>query len=488
MLALGMMHVIFCERLEDAEYMAECTVGGAELRAFALQARHAPDAAAAATGIPAERIVALARAYGNAGRGGRAPAVIRLNYGIQRSDNGGTAARAGCMLPLVTGSWKQKGGGLLMSSSGAFPFNHEALQMPELMRASPLGRDARVVNMSLLGEALTELGTPGREADGPPVKAMFVYNSNPAAIAPNQNAVLRGMLRDDLFTVVHEQFFTDTADYADVLLPAPTFLEVKDVQGTYGHLHTQLSARAIAPLGEAWSNVRLFSELARRMGFTEACFGDGDDQLIDQVLRTDNPWFAGITRERLEREAHVALALPVNAAGDALPFSTPEWFRTPSGRGELTPVPEFVAAVESRGGVGAKTGEFPLEFLPRKADNYMNSTFANIPRHQRMEAKTAGVLEMHGTDAAARGLTTGDAVEVFNARGKIALRALVGEMVPEGVVAARLDWNKLSGLRGDGGANVNALTSERLTDIGGGPTFYSTLVEVRKAAHRAGAS
>jgi len=199
------------------------------------------------------------------------------------------------------------------------------------------------------------------------------------------------------------------------------------------------------------------------------------------VLRTDNPWFAGITRERLEREAHVALALPVNAAGDALPFSTPEWFRTPSGRGELTPVPEFVAAVESRGGVGAKTGEFPLEFLPRKADNYMNSTFANIPRHQRMEAKTAGVLEMHGTDAAARGLATGDAVEVFNARGTIALRALVGEMVPEGVVAARLDWNKLSGLRGDGGANVNALTSERLTDIGGGPTFYSTLVEVRRA-------
>jgi anaerobic selenocysteine-containing dehydrogenase len=484
MLALGMMHVIFRERLEDAAYMEACTLGGAELRTHALKPEHSPEAAAAVTGIATEKIVALAREYARCMEQTGKPAVIRLNYGIQRSENGGTAARAVAMLPLVTGSWKYLGGGLQLSTSGAFPFNSAALQMPELMRASPLGRDARVVNMSQLGEALTELGQSGLHGGKtgvPPVKALFVYNSNPAAVAPNQNAVLRGMMREDLFTVVHEQFFTDTADYADVLLPAATFLEVKDVQGAYGHLFAQVSQRAIAPLGEAWSNVRLFSELARRMGFDEACFSDGEDELIDQALKTDDPWFAGITRERLEREGHVALALPVDAHGQTLPFSTAEWFRTPSGRGELVPVPEFRAPVESRGGADARTGEYPLEFLPRKADNYMNTTFANIPRHQRMEAHTAGMLEMHAVDAAARAVATGDAVEVFNGRGRISLRVQVGEMVPQGVVAARLDWNKLSGLNGESGANVNALTSERLTDIGGGATFYSTLVEVRKA-------
>jgi anaerobic selenocysteine-containing dehydrogenase len=496
-LALGMMHVILNMGLEDREYIARCTTGFEELKAHALRPGHAPEKVAAATGIAAETIVRLARAYALAGRvgavnqaeglqraeglkqaeglqraEGSGPAVIRLNYGIQRSENGGTAARAVCMLPLLTGAWRYKGGGLQLSTSGSFPFNDKALQMPELMQASPLGRPARVVNMSLLGQALTTLGS--KPEDGPPVKAMFVYNSNPAAIAPNQNDVLRGMRRTDLFTVVHEQFFTDTADYADVLLPAPTFLEVKDVQGAYGHLFTQVSERAIAPLGEAKSNVALFGELGRRMGFAEACFDDREDALIDQALKTDDPWFAGITRERLEREGHVPLQLPVNEAGEVLPFSTAEWFRTPSGRGELVPVPVFTAPAESRAHAAERA--YPLEFLPRKADNYMNSTFANLPQHQRMEARTAGVLEMHRTDAAARAIVTGDEVEVFNGRGSVALKALVNAQVSSGVVAARLDWNKLSA----GGGNVNALTSETLTDLGGGPTFYSTLVEVRK--------
>ena len=509
MLALAMMHVIFREGLEDRAYMDACTAGADELRAHALLAEHSPERAAEVTGIAAETIVALARSYATSLKQTGKPAAIRLNYGTQRSENGGTAVRAVAMLPLLTGAWKHKGGGLQLSTSGAFPFNEDALRMPELMRASPFGRAARTVNMSRLGHALTELGqrkvedpthrdkaamdgAPGPmglvkgNKDGPPVKAMFVYNSNPAAVAPNQNAVLRGMMRDDLFTVVHEQFFTDTTDYADVVLPAPTFLEVKDVQGAYGHLFAQVSERAIAPLGEARSNVRVFGELARRMGFTESCFMDTEDELIDQALRPveGDPkaaWFDGITRERLEREGHAALQLPTNADGESLPFSTAEWFRTPSGRGELTPVPVFVPPTESRGGAAAKSGEYPLEFLPRKADNYMNSTFANIPRHQKMEARTAGLLEMHPVDAAARGVATGDAVEIFNGRGKISLRAQVGEMVPQGVVAARLGWNKLSGLHGEGAANVNALTSETVTDIGGGATFYSTLVEVRKA-------
>ena len=474
-LALGMMHVILETGLEDREYVARCTTGFEELRAHALKAEHAPERVAAITGISAETIVWLARAYATAGRTGDqgpGPAVIRLNYGIQRSENGGTAARAVCMLPLLTGAWRYRGGGLQLSTSGSFPFDTKTLQMPELMLESPLRRAARVVNMSQLGEALTSLGTNSQ--NGPRVKALFVYNSNPAAVAPNQNDVLRGMRREDLFTVVHEQFFTDTADYADVLLPAPTFLEVKDVQGAYGHLFAQVSERAIAPLGEARSNVALFGELGQRMGFAEACFRDGDDELIDQALDTEHPWFAGMTRERLEREGHVALQLPVNAEGETLPFSTAEWFRTPSGRGELVPVPVFRAPMESR--AHAVEGSYPLEFLPRKADNYMNSTFANITVHQKMEARTVGVLEMHATDAAVRAIVTGDMVEVFNARGHVALKAVVNAQVSSGVVAARLDWNKLSA----GGGNVNALTSETLTDIGGGATFYSTLVEVRK--------
>ncbi len=475
-LALGLMHVILSMGLEDREYIAACTNGFEELRAHALKPEYSPENVAKATGIDAGTIVRLARAYAAAGRTSSVgPAAIRLNYGIQRSENGGTAARAVCMLPLLTGAWKYKGGGLLLSTSGSFPFNEDALQRPDLMLASPLGRAGRVVNMSQLGQALTSLGDAAN--DGPRVKALFVYNSNPAAVAPNQNDVLQGMLREDLFTVVHEQFFTDTTDYADIVLPAPTFLEVKDVQGAYGHLFAQVNNRAIVPLGEARSNVAMFGELGRRMGFEEACFDDREDEMIDQALDTTDPWFAGITRERLEREGHVPLQMPVNTKGEVLPFSTPEWFRTRSGRGELLPVPVFAAPTESR--AHAAEGAYPLEFLPRKADNYMNSTFANIPLHQRMEARTAGILEMHATDAASRKIATGDAVEVFNGRGSITLRALVNTQVTAGVVAARLDWNKLSA----NGTNVNALTSETLTDIGGGATFYSTLVEVRKGRH-----
>ena len=477
LLALGMMHVIFRERLEDRAYLAACANGVDDLRSHALLPEHGPEAVERGTGVRAEQVVTLARAYATClDRTGRPP-VIRLNYGVQRSENGGASARAIAMLPLVVGAWKRRGGGVQLSTSGAFPFNKAALEMPELMLRSPLGRPARVVNMSLLGRALTE---PDAGVGGPPVKAMFVYNSNPAAIAPNSNDVLRGMRRSDLFTVVHEQFFTDTTDYADVVLPAPTFLETTDVQGAYGHYFAGISEQAIAPLGEAWSNVRMFGDLGQRMGFEEECFREREDALIDQALRSEHPWFRGVTRERLAREGHVALALGENEAGEVLPFSTAEWFRTPSGRAELLPAPVFCAPAESRGGREAG-GAFPLELLPRKADNFMNTTFANIAVQRRMEARTEDLLEMHEADAAARGITTGDAVEVWNRRGSVELRAHVAagpeSRVRPGTVAARLDWAKLA----RDGKNINVLTGERLTDMGAGPTFYSTLVEVRRA-------
>ncbi len=491
LLAMGLMHVIVRDDVQNDAYIARCTHGFAELRQRLMEPQYRPENVSRITGIDESSIVQLAHACATT-----KPVAIRVNYGVQRSESGGTAVRAIAMLPLLTGAWQQAGGGLLLSTSGAFPFHSAKLHMPELMRASPLGRVARTVNMSQLGHALTELGSDA--ADGPPVHALFVYNSNPAAVAPNQNAVLRGMARADLFTVVHDMFFTDTADYADILLPAPTWLEQKDVQGAYGHHHVQLSPAAIAPFGEAKSNVWLFGQLAQRMGFPESCFQDTEDELIDQVLSTEHPWLQGINRGALEKSLHgdfaeengpatgagfVALNVPRDSAGDYLPFSSPDWFRTPSGRGEfasetlraqgLDPLPAYVAGEESFENASLS---YPLQMLPRKADNFMNSTFANLPRHRAMEAKTLGLLEMHAEDAASRSLHDGDVAEVRSERGSLRLIVRVGQHVSRGVVAATLGWNKLSA----DGNGVNTLTSERLTDLAGGATFYSTLVEVKK--------
>ena len=479
-LALGLMHVIFSEGLQDLAYIDANTHG---YQALCVRAReYTPERVSAITGISPEDILQLAREYATT-----TPAVIRMNYGVQRSENGGTAARAIAMLPALTGAWKHRGGGLQLSTSGAFKFDEHALERPDLVKNSPLGREARIVNMSQLGAALTTLGDPA-------VHALFVYNSNPAAIAPNQNAVVRGMARRDLFTVVHEQFFTDTVDYADILLPATTFLEHTDIQGAYGHYYLQLSQQAIEPPGEARSNVWMFGQLAQRMGFTEDCFRDTPEEMIEQALGTTRrvayPLMAGITLDELKQKGRVRLRLPESEDGGFLPFSDGV-FPTMSGKIELyseslaaqglDPLPAFVAPTESRLGSLSKGArpprrEYPLEFLPRKADTYMNSTFANLPWHQKMEAEKAGVLELHPEDAIARDIATGDLVEVFNGRGSIELKALVGDSVPTGVVAGRLAWNKFS----SGGGNVNALTSETLTDIGRGATFYSTLVEVRK--------
>ena len=472
LLALAVMHVLFRDGLADEAYLHEFVERWEALRQHALQPQHAPSAVAAIVGLDAAQIDGLAQAYGRAGRDGRKPAAIRMNYGIQRAENGGTAARAVAMLPLITGSWQQRGGGLLLSMSGAFPFDSAALQRPDLMARSPLGRDARMVNMNELGRALTELNDP-------PVKALFVYNSNAAAVAPDSNRVLAGLRCPGLFTVVHEQFFTDTTDYADIVLPATTFLEHNELMGSYGHRFVQMSSQAISPLGEARPNWWMFAQLGLRMGFEREFFDVAEDALMDSALAGGHPWFAGITRERLAREGHVELALPEAQGSAPLPFSSRAWF--PLGKAHVLPVPEWHAPAESP----ANVSEYPLQFLPRKADNYMNTTFANLATHQAMEKRTAGVLEMHPTDAASRGIAEGDQVSVWNGRGRITLRArLAGARVREGVVAARLDWQKLS----PGSQNVNALTSQRLTDIGGGATFYSTMVEVGRVTELAAAA
>jgi len=310
---------------------------------------------------------------------------------------------------------------------------------------------------------------------------MFVFNSNPAAVCPDHNDVIRGLLRPDLFTAVHEQFLTDTTDYADMVLPATTFFEHKDLQTAYGHYYVQISNAAIAPVGEARSNADVFRALAERMGFAEPCFAETDEEIMDQALASGHEFLAGITRERLQREGHVRLNVPGNDSGWYLPFAN--GFPTASGKAELyseklaaqglDPVAEFVPPAESRHTAAAS--EFPLELLARKADNYLNSTFCNLPSHQKMEETE--LLEMNEADASARGIRDGDRVRVFNRRGELRLTARIDGAVQRGVVGARLNWAKLS----PENKNINVLTSQRLTDMAGGATFYSVLVEVERA-------
>ena len=479
-LALGMMHVIINEKLYDADYVSRYTLGFDQLSRKVQE--YPPQRVAQWTGISTDNIVKLAREYATT-----RPAAIRLNYGVQRSERGGMSVRAVCMLPCLTGSWKDIGGGLQLSLSGAFQLNKDALQRPDLMYKSSLGRAARTVNMVELGRALTQLTEP-------PVKALFVYNSNPAAVAPNHNLVVRGLLRPDLFTVVHEQFFTDTTDYADIVLPATTFFEHKDLQAAYGHYYLQISQPAIEPLGECRSNVDTFRALARRMGFEDDCFRETADEMMDAALQSPSPLLREIDRRQLEREGHSRLkfdsARPATAQSSVsppislkpkpfLPFAEGN-FGTVSGKAEfyseqmaklgLDPVAAFAPPRESRHSEPAR--QFPLELLARKSDNFLNSSFANLPGLQKMEDPE--VLELCVADAQARGIQEGDQVRVFNDRGEAFLRARVNGSVQPGTVAARLNWAKLS----PRGASINVLTSERLTDMGGGATFYSALVEV----------
>jgi len=453
-LALGMMHVILGEKLFDAEYVANYANGFEELRTRA--AEYPPERAEALTGIPRADIVQLAREYATA-----RPAAIRLNYGVQRSERGGAAISAITALATLTGSWREVGGGVCLSTSNGFHFNATAVERPDLQENKP----ARLVNMSTLGAALTELRDP-------PVKALFVYNSNPAAIAPDQNKVFAGLRRPDLFTVVAEQMQTDTADHADIVLPVTTFLEHRDLYRAYGHYHVQLAEAAVAPPGECRSNTDIFRALAARMGFDEPCFRDSDEEMIDQALSSGHPFLAGITRERLEREHSVRLN--VSAPGTPfLPYANGA-FGTESGKCELVAEAlDFVPPVESRRGDAALLARYPLEMISPKNDDSMNSTFGNRPAEDAATSK----LAVHPGDAAARGIGDGELVRVFNSRGSLRLLARVTGQVAPGVVSCPSSrWSKLA----PDGRNANALTSERLTDVGNGPSFYSTLVQVER--------
>lgn len=461
-LALGLAHVIIGERLYDADYVAKYTNGFDALKQRV--AEYAPERVAALTGIAKEDVIGLAREYATT-----RPAAIRLNYGVQRSERGGAAVRAIVALPALTGSYRDVGGGVQLSTAQAFYFDKDALEMPELQKKSTLGREARIVNMAELGKALTEL-------DQPPVKALVVYNSNPAAIAPNQNRVVKGMRRADLFTVVLEQFQTDTADYADIVLPVTTFLEHTDLYLAYGHYHVQMAKAAVEAPGEAKSNVEIFRELAKRMGFEEKCFEDSEEEMIDALLGSGHPFLEGITRERLEREHSARL----NVAPEGEPFVpfARGGFGTASGKCEFGAEGlEYTPPKESRWGDEALRKKYPLELVSSKNDDSMNSTFG----YRKAQDAETSVVYLHAADAEVRGIAEGDRVRVFNDRGSLLLKAAVRDdaesPVRPGVARApSTRWPK----KAMDGRNANVLTSDGLSDMGGGPVFYSCLVEVER--------
>jgi anaerobic selenocysteine-containing dehydrogenase len=456
-LALALMHELIVNDWLDHDYIERYTLGWEQLRKRALQ--WPPARAAQVCGLEETRIVSLARDYGRT-----TPAAIRLNYGMQRARGGGNATRAVCCLPALTGAWRHRAGGLLLSASGHFPVDRKALQRPELLA----GRRPRLVNMSQIGRALA--GDAEALSNGPPIKALVVYNSNPVAVAPESASVAAGFAREDLFTVVLEQFQTDTADYADYLLPATTQIEHHDIHASYGHTDVLRNRPAVAPRGQARSNTWVFRELARRMGFDEPCFSDTDEDLCEQAFAD-----GAIDKAQLQTQGFTSLRLP-----DA-PFAE-GGFPTPSGRCEflserlvrqgLDGLPDYLPNHEP----ADASAQYPLAMLSPPARNFLNSTFVNVKSLRSMEGEP--LLEIHPSDADARRIASGDMVRVFNDRGEHHCRAEISRRARPGVVhGLGIWWRKF----GADGRNVNELTSQRLTDLGHGPTFYDCAVQVEKA-------
>ena len=461
-LALAMMHVVINEELYDADYVARYTVGF-EALSERVQA-YPPERAADICGIPADTIVNLAREYATT-----RPSAIRVNYGLQRHKGGGAAVRAITCLPALVGAWRDAAGGVLLSTGDFYGMNTAALERQDLLA----GRRPRTINTSSIGNALLEAT--------PPIKALYVYNSNPVCVAPDSEKVVRGFSRPDLFTVVHDVFFTDTADYADIFLPATTQLECLDVHKSYGHLYVLLNQPAIAPVGEALPNVEVFRRIAAAMGLTEPALFEDDETLIRQTLQTSHLRMAGITFEQLREQGWQRLNVPAIYA----PFAE-GGFPTPSGKCEfysetakamgLDPLPTFTPPVESVQSAPERAKTYPLAIISPPQRHLLNSSFANLPLF--LDSEKEPHLDIHPDDAAPRGIVEGNWVRIFNDRGAFGARARVTDKARPGcVVAVSLWWRKLT----PDGKNANQVTSQRLADMGNAATFYDALVEVSPA-------
>jgi anaerobic selenocysteine-containing dehydrogenase len=451
-LALAVMHELIVHGWLDQDYIDRYTLGWDALKGRALQ--WTPERAAEVCGVPIEQIRQLARDWGTT-----QPAAIRLNYGIQRVRGGGNAVRAVACLPALTGAWRHRAGGLLLTSSGHFPIQRTALQRPDLLGE----RQPRTINMTTIGDDLLRPASP---EFGPKIEALIVYNSNPVAVAPESGKVVQGFAREDLFTVVLEHFKTDTAEMADYILPATTQLEHWDIHMSYGHTDVLLNQPAIAPVGQSRTNTDIFRALAFRMGFDDPCFFESDESLCRTAYGDE------VQFEQLLHHGFATLAVP-----DA-PFAQ-GGFPTPSGRCEFFSqrladlghdgLPDHVPNYE----VASSHSRYPLAMISPPARNFLNSTFVNVQSLRDIEAEP--VLEMHPQDAAARGIADGMVVKVFNDRGTYHCKAKLNQRAREGVVNGLGIWWRKLGLNG---TNVNELTSQHLTDLGRAPVFYDCLVEV----------
>lgn len=448
-LALGIMHILYKENLVDRSFLQEYTVGYEELEKH-VQA-YEPQAVSAVTGVPIEDIYKLARMYGTT-----SPSMIRIGNGLQHHDNGGMIVRTITCLPALTGQWLVKGGGALKGNSGYLTYNKRALQRPDLLK-----QPTRVINMNLLGKALLNSEKP--------VRSLFVYNTNPAIVAPESNKVRAGLAREDLFTVVHDLFLTETAMFADIVLPATSSFENTDFYTSYWHNYLQLQEPVIPPYGDSKSNAAVFRLLAEAMGFDEQLFKDTDEQLINQAFsNVANPHFPVSTYEELKKKRFM------KALNTDEPLKN---LQTPSGKIEL-----YSQKMEADGYPALpvhtplmQEPDFPFLFVPGPNHNFLNSTFSNNEKHIKLEKMPK--LFINEQDANRLGIDDGTAVRVWNSRGECELTASVGEQVLPGVVVSQGLWSDIAGKN----HLVNALTPDRVADMGGGAVFFSGRVNVEKA-------
>ena len=469
-LALGLMHIFIREQWLDHEYIERYTLGFHQLAERA--AGYSPERVAAICGISAAELEALAALIAKTAIQDKQPVAFRLGYGIQRVRGGANAIRAVACLPALIGAWRQAAGGLLLSSSGFYPMNPAGLERPDLY---PNGLP-RLLNMSTLGDHLLH---EGDASFGPKIEAMMVYNSNPAAIAPESGKVAQGLAREDLFTVVLEHFQTDTADYADIILPATTQLEHSDIHKSYGHRYILLSQQAIQPLGECKSNAEIFRLLAAKMGFTECCFQDDDLSLARAAFNWQHPHTAHMSWETLQQQGWQKLKIADAAFAEGN-------FPSPSGCCEFAsselaaqgfdPVPDYVPPYESVASNPDLAAHYPLQLISPPARHFLNSSFVNVPSLRKQFSEPS--LEIHPTDAAARDLHEGQTLTVFNARGEFQVKAVITDRVKPGVVLAYSIWWKKSSPEHK---NCNEVTSQALTDLGAAATFYDCLVQVQAA-------
>ena len=460
-LALAVMHVLVSDGRVDRDYVERATLGfdrlSEHLRAYT------PDAVAPIVGLDADTIVRFARRYGATPR-----TFIRIGIGLSRHDNGAMTCRTLACLPALTGAYADPHGGALLSTGGAYGFDYSVLERPDLMPTPA----PRIINMIQLGRALTDPTLT------PPVRSLYVYSSNPAAVCPDQTLVLRGLAREDLFTVVHEQVLTDTAHYADIVLPATTSMEHLDLYRSFGQLTLQLARPALAPQGEAKSNWETSGLLARAMGVAETHYAKGDERLIREFLAKGDASVRGVTWEQLDRDGWVRVNLPRPympfANGAPTPSGKVEFYSAWMERQGLPALPTYVPLAEGPDN-RELVARFPLQCIVPPNRFFLNSSFSQSELLRRRQGAATAMLAAR--DAAARGIRDGDSIRVESPRGAARFTARITDATRPGVIVIEgIWWHRFS----PDGVGVNALTSDRVADLGGGPAFHSNLVQVSK--------